>query len=219
MPESLQVKAVIFDLDGTLADTIPLIVASFNAACREAMGRSYTPEEVISRFGIPDAAMVKRELRESSPEIADHAVERFYRHYEQEHDMVSAFDGVTQLLHALQERGVPMGVMTGKGARTAEITLRKLGWQGLFGSVVTGEDVIHQKPHPEGVLKAAQELGINPEECVFIGDSPADIEAGKAAGMTTIGVVWHNFYAGEMRAMQPDFWCETTADLAAILNA
>lgn len=213
-----QPAAVIFDLDGTLADTIPLIVASFNAACRRPLGRSFTHEEVIARFGIPDSAMLRRELENVSGDAAEQAIEEFHRHYEAEHAMVAAYPGITELLHALQQRGAPLGVMTGKGRRTADITVRQLGWEGVFGSVVTGEDIVEQKPHPEGVLKAARELTVEAAQCVFVGDSPVDIEAGKAAGMKTIAVVWQPFYRDSLRAVGADFWAETPAELAAFLG-
>jgi 2-phosphoglycolate phosphatase len=211
-------EAIIFDLDGTLADTIPLIVSSFNAACRVPLGRELSSEAVIARFGIPDAAMVRRELQEFPAATAEEAVEKFYRHYETEHGMVAAFPGVPELLRALHGRGIPLGLMTGKGRRTADITLRALGWEDFFGSVVTGEDIEHQKPHPEGVLKAAQALNVAPQNCLFIGDSPADIEAGQAAAMKTVAVVWHAYYKDKLRASGADFWAETPAELAAFLD-
>jgi 2-phosphoglycolate phosphatase len=218
MTQPLQVKAVIFDLDGTLADTIPLIVDSFNAACREPMGKTYTPEEVIARFGVPDIALVRRELQQFPPDVAEKALEIYFAHYEHAHAVVEAFPGITELLLALKAKGMPLGVMTGKGARTAEITVRKLGWQEIFGSVITGDDIEHQKPHPEGVLKAAAELGVMPQECAFVGDSPADLKAGRAAGAKSIAVVWHSFFADELRALTPEYWVETPAELAALLG-
>lgn len=210
--------AVIFDLDGTLADTIPLIVSSFNAACRVPLGREFLSEEVIARFGIPDNAMLLRELQEFPAATVDEAIENFHLHYHEQHGIVKAYPGITELLCALHERGTPLGVMTGKGRRTAKITLSELGWEGLFGGVVTGDDVTQQKPHPEGVLKAAADLSIAPQKCLFVGDSPADIKAGQAAGMKTAAVVWHRFYQDEMRNLGADYWAETPTQLSSLLG-
>lgn len=207
-------KTVIFDLDGTLADTFPLIVASWNAAVREPLGRSYSADEVVARFGVPDAAMLRRELPESA---WAQAIEAYHAHYEAAHDMVTPFAGATELLRALDERGLKMGIMTGKGRRTADITLRALGWTCLFGSVVTGEDVGPQKPAPDGILLVMRELGAQPTECVYIGDSPADIEAGRAAGLPTIAAAWHSYYQERLRASQPNYWAETPAEVLSIL--
>ncbi len=214
---TLPYDAVIFDFDGTLADTIPLIVASFNAACAEPLGQVLSHEEVIARFGIPDAAMLRRELQ-NRPDAIETAIENYFRHYENAHTMVQVFPGIQQLLEALQQRRTPLGVMTGKGRLAAEISLRQLDWQHFFGSVITGDDVEQQKPHPEGVLRAARELNVAPERCLFIGDSPADIGAGKAAGMTTIAALWHNFYEDQLRACAPDYWAWTTKELAQYLG-
>lgn len=214
---SLSYDAVIFDLDGTLADTIPLIVASFNAACAEPLKRSFSHEEVVSRFGIPDSAMLRRELQNLPAEKIELAIENYFQHYEKQHAMVEAFDGISELLQELKGRDIPLAVMTGKGRRTADITLQKLNWTPLFGSVVTGDEVTQQKPHPEGVLRAARELKVVPQNCVFIGDSPADIGAGKATGMITIAALWHNFYEDKLRAMSPDFFVQAPRELAKIL--
>ena len=215
---TLSYDAVIFDLDGTLADTIPLIVASFNAACAAPLQREFSHEEVIERFGIPDADMLRRELQGVPDDQVEVAIANFFQHYEKEHAMAQVFPGIHELLLALQNRGIPLGVMTGKGRPSAEITMRALGWNEIFGSVITGDDVQHQKPHPEGVLRAALELNVPPQRCVFIGDSPADIGAGKAAGMTTIAALWHSFYENALRESAPDYWARTTEDLAELLG-
>lgn len=208
-------RAVIFDLDGTLADTFSLIVTAWNAAMEKPLGRRFEPAEVISRFGVPDAAMIRRELQEL-PETIEEAIETYFHHYATRHDVVRPFSGITEMLHTLRDCKMPLGVMTGKGRRATEITLRELGWQGIFGSVITGEHVTEQKPHPEGVLRAARELGAEPARCVFVGDSPADIKAGQAAGMVTVAAAWHAVYLDRLRPLQPDYWAEAPADLTTI---
>ena len=128
------------------------------------------------------------------------------------------FDGITELLDELQNRGAPMGIMTGKGRDTADITLAELGWADRFKSVVTGDEVARPKPDPEGPLLVARELGIAPRECVFIGDSPADIQAGKSAGMRTVWAGWHPVYAEKIRAIGPDHSAATPNDLKLLLR-
>jgi 2-phosphoglycolate phosphatase len=209
-------RAVIFDLDGTLADTFALIVSSWNAAVSGPMGRTYAPEEVIARFGLPEHGMIRREL-DGHPG-ADEADDVFHRHYEAEHGMVSAFPGVDAMLRAIRAAGIPMGVMTGKGRRTLDITLEKLGWTDLFGSTVTGDDVTNQKPAPDGIRKVADELGVPASGCLYVGDSPVDIQAGKAAGMTSVAAAWHAHYRDRLRAEQADCWAETPADVLALLG-
>jgi beta-phosphoglucomutase-like phosphatase (HAD superfamily) len=108
--------------------------------------------------------------------------------------------------------------MTGKGRRSAEITLRKLRWAGIFKSVVTGEDVIRQKPNPEGVLLVAKRLQVRPAECIYVGDMPVDIEAGRAAGMITIAAGWHGYFEQQLRMTIPDYWAEHPADIVEVCS-
>ena len=209
-------RAVIFDMDGTLADTFALVVAAWNAALAAHAGREFAAEEVIARFGIPDPAMLRREVPEH---LAEEVIERYHRHYEAQHTpLARAFEGITDMLAAIKRRGLPTGVMTGKGRRAARITLAALGWESMFDAVVTGEDVARQKPDPEGLLIVAKQLGVHPRACVFVGDSPADIGAGKNAGMKTIVAGWHPVYLEQLRAMGFDYWAERPGDVVTLLG-
>lgn len=216
-PLDPQPLAAIFDLDGTLADTFPLIISSWNAAMRGPMGRDYTPEEVIARFGPPEWEMLHRELSGCNVD-ARAVVQMFHDHYEQAHDTVAAFEGVDAMLNSLKDRGIPMGVMTGKGRGTLGITLRALGWEGAFGSTITGDETDRPKPDPEGVLKVARALGVPPERCIFVGDSTANIGAGRAAGMVTVAAAWHSAFLDALRAEGPDVWAEHPRDVTALFG-
>src|SRR5437762_4880383 len=112
---SRRIQAVIFDLDGTLADTFDLIVGAWNHAVGPHTGKRYSSADVISRFGIPDSQMIRREL---AGDAGDAAVESYHAYYEREHGaIVKAFDGIDKMLAALRERQMPLGLMTGKGRR------------------------------------------------------------------------------------------------------
>src|SRR3954453_20277354 len=206
-----RILAIIFDLDGTLADTFPLIVRAWNAAIPPHTGRSYSDSEVISRFGIPDPQMIRRELPGPAGEAADQV---YHSCYQREHQhLAKKFAGVDQMLAALKERQIKLALMTGKGHRSATITVTALGWSNTFNAIVTGEDVTHQKPDPEGPLKAAQMLEVDPAHCAFVGDAPADIGAGKNAKMLTIAAGWHPVYRDEIRKLAPDVWAEHPMDV------
>jgi phosphoglycolate phosphatase/pyrophosphatase PpaX len=211
----MRYSAVIFDLDGTLADTFELIFSSWNAAVGPVVGRYYNDAEVIARFGPTEVEMIRREI---PPEYHEAAIRRFRERYEQDHaQLVSVFAGVREMLAALSSSRIPMGVMTGKGRDTADITLAKLGWTKLFGSVVTGDEITRAKPDPQGVLLVAQQLGIDPASCRYVGDAPADIRAGKAAGMKTVWAAWHPIYADEIARLAPDLVAKTPAEVLKIL--
>jgi HAD superfamily hydrolase (TIGR01509 family) len=215
MSELPRVRAIIFDLDGTLADTFPLIVAAWNAAVTPHTGVTYSDADVIARFGIPDPQMIRRELAGEPGERAD---EVYHACYQRRHrEFVKPFAGVAEMLEALRRRKVPLGLMTGKGRRSARITLECLGWSQAFAAVVTGEDVARQKPDADGPLAAAQKLGVPARECAFVGDSPADIGAGKNAGMVSVAAGWHEVYREEIRAMKPNVWAETPGDVVRLV--
>ena len=209
------VRAILFDLDGTLADTFPLIVRAWNHALTPVTGKTYSDEEVIARFGIPDGQMLKRELGEGYEDAIGDA---YHQCYERSHEeLVSPFEGVPELLAELKQRKIPRGVMTGKGRLAADITLRKLGWEELFGGVITGDEVKKQKPEPEGLLSLAKQLDVGPRECAFVGDSPADVRAGQAAKMVTVAAAWPPVYHDEVKKLRPDLWAETPADVLKLL--
>jgi pyrophosphatase PpaX len=213
-------RAIIFDLDGTLADTFPLIVSAWNAAITPHTGISYSDADVIARFGIPDPQMIRRELADRGGAACEQAIELYHQHYEQRHgETVKPFEGITEMLEQLRRRDVPLGVMTGKGRRSARITLDCLGWSHLFQSVVTGDDVMEQKPHPSGPLAVARTLRVPSADCAFVGDSPADIGAGQNAGMITVAAGWHPVYLDEIRAMKPDVWAATPMDVVRLADA
>lgn len=208
-------KAVLFDLDGTLANTFPLIVTAWNAAVSPHTGRSYTAAEVVSRFGIPDVAMIRRELPGPASE---QAVKSFLSYYETQHDQIQLFEGVTELLNLLKRNNNRLAIVTGKGGRCTEITVEKLNWKPLFDAVVHGEDTPHQKPHPEPLLIACRRLEVDPTTCIFVGDSPADINAARAAGMPSIAATWDSPLADQAILAKPDFIAAHPSEVARLLT-
>ena len=210
--------AALFDFDGTLADTIPLIALSWNHALRPILGREFSMEEVVGRFGPADDVMIRRELRGQAPQVIGAAIESYYAHYESAHDVARAFGGVREMLEDVRQSGFKLGLMTGKGRRAADITLRRLGLSGTFSSVVTGDDIARPKPDPEGVLRVARELGAEPSRCIYVGDLPLDIHAGQGAGMKTVAAGWNAYDEPTLRASGPDFWAQTPADVLRILG-
>ena len=211
--------AALFDFDGTLADTLPLIALSWNHALGPIFGRQFSLPEVVARFGPTDAAMIAREMQGRTPESIDQAIENYFAHYESAHDAARAFDGISEMLADVRRAGFRVGLMTGKGRRAAEITLRLLGWQSAFECVVTGDETARSKPDPEGVLRVARELGIEPARCIYVGDLPVDIQAGRAAGMGTVAAGWNAFDSDSLRNAEPDFWAQSPSDVLAILTS
>ena len=210
-------SAVIFDFDGTLLDTFPAIVVGFNAALTPISGRTYSDAEVIAHFGPPDEGMISDALKNYPDADFDAAIDRYFAAFEEADKDCPIFPGITELLDELAARQIPLGIMTGKGRRAAEITLHRLKWHSRFGTIVTGDDAL-AKPAPDGPLLAARELGIAPKDCVFVGDSPADVGAATAAGMTSVVAGWHGFFHEPLRAIKWDFWANSPDELGAWLR-
>ncbi|HEX8466092.1 MAG TPA: HAD family hydrolase [Abditibacterium sp.] len=209
---SFSPAAVIFDFDGTLADSIPAICVAFNTALEPLLGRTFSREEVVARFGPTDQGMLAIELRDFAPEVLDAAIETYFAAYTRAQNTVVAFEGIENLISELHGR-FPLGIMTGKSRRAADISLSHLGWGAQFGAIVAGDEVAHPKPAPDGPLLAAQQLGVEPKNCIYIGDSPADIGAARGAGMKSVAAGWHAHFLSQLRELSPDFWADHPADV------
>jgi HAD superfamily hydrolase (TIGR01509 family) len=206
----------LFDLDGTIADTLPLIYEAFDAAFIPALGSSFPPDRIRAMFGPPDHEIIRRQVRESD---ADAAIERFNRYYEDRHDeLVSAFPGLANLVRTCAAAGMRLGVITGKSRLTALITLDRLGLTDAFGAIYAGDDVERQKPDPEALILALRDLGAaKSDRAVMVGDAAADVVAGKSIGITTIGVTWGNPDHHELDESEPDYTVSTVAELGVLL--
>lgn len=207
------IQAVIFDFDGTLIDTFPAIHAGFNAAVAPLYGRDLSRDEVIDRFGPHDEGMLGIEFSEHPGRNLEEAIETYYAAYEAAHREIVPFEGIEELLRELRKRGLPLGVMTGKSRRAADLTLAHFGWQDKFDIVVTGTEVPNFKPAPDGPLLAAKLLGVAPQSCLYVGDSPADLGAARSAEMVGVVAGWQSYFVEKLRAMQPEYWAETPAEV------
>lgn len=212
-------EAALFDFDGTLADTLPLIALSWNHALGPIFGHQFSIQQVVARFGPTDAAMIAREMQGHTTQAISQATENYFAHYESAHDAARAFEGIGEMLADVRRAGFAVGLMTGKGRRAAEITLRLLGWESAFSCVVTGDETARPKPDPEGVMRVARELGVEPAKCIYVGDLPVDIQAGRSAGMATVAAGWNAFDADALKNAGPDFWAQSPADVVRILTA
>jgi pyrophosphatase PpaX len=207
------IQAVIFDFDGTLIDTFPAIHAGFNAAIAPLFGRDFSRDEVIDRFGPPDEGILAIQLKDHSNQVLQDAIEVYYAAYEKSHDSMAPFEGIEALLQELRKLHLPLGVMTGKSRRAADITIAHFGWQDKFDVLVTGDEVPNFKPAPDGPLLAAKLLGIAPENCMYVGDSPADLGAARSAHMMGVVAGWQSYFQEKLRPMNPEYWANTPADV------
>lgn len=210
-------SSLIFDLDGTLADTLPLIYESFNDAFEPITGTVLTPDEIRALFGPPDNHVIRNVL---DPEYHEAAIDRYVATYERRHrDLVELFEGMDELLAELHAQGVKLAVVTGKSRNTALMTLEMLGVLDRFDVVYAGDDVERQKPDPMALVMALEDLAHDdPGSAAMIGDSAADVIAGKGAGVATIGVLWGSPDHTDLLAAGPDVVCGSMEDLRVALG-
>jgi phosphoglycolate phosphatase len=186
------IRCVLFDLDGTLADTAPDLAAALNKM-RVDRGLAALPLEPLRRMassGARGLVGVGFGLQPDDLDYEAHRVE-FLDNYARALCVHSRlFDGVHELLDALEQSGRKWGVVTNKAARFTAPFARAIGLAGRAATIVSGDSTAHAKPHPAPLLLAALECGVAPQDCLYVGDDLRDVQAGRAAGMKTLAVTW-----------------------------
>lgn len=209
-------KTLLFDLDGTLIDTYAVILASMRYTINEFAGKELGDTQLMSLVGTPLRDQMARFVSE---ERADELCAVYREHNDRIHDAaVSAFDGIPAALAALREAGCRMGIVTSKRHHMAVRGLEVCGIDGFFDVVVGSDDWPEHKPKPGSVIHGAQLMGEDPSQCLYIGDSPFDIQAGNAAGCTTVAATWGMFPEGQLRQERPALICSSPAELPALLS-
>lgn len=208
--------AILFDLDGTLVDTVGLILASMRAAFEGYPGRRPGEAEWIAGIGKP----LRAQLREFvDPRDLEAVVERYRAHQQANHDrMTRAFDGAIETVSRLKARGHPVGIVTSKFRESAERTLRHVGLDRYVDVVVGADTVTRPKPDPEPVLHALGRLGRRPADALFVGDSPHDVAAGNAAGAVTVAALWGACTREHLQLAGPRHWLEAIGDLPPLVE-
>jgi pyrophosphatase PpaX len=205
----------LFDLDGTLIDSIDLILRSYRHTMQ--VHRGVTPPDDIWMRGLGTPLWVQFRLW-TDDEAEIEAMVATYRTYNLTHHdaLVKPYEGIVAEVLKLRERGKKLGLVTSKMRSGAIRGLQVAGLEVAFDIIVGADEVTNPKPHPEPVLKALELLGANAGETVFIGDSRHDIECGRDAGVKTAAVLWGPFDRSHLADLEPDYWLEKPADLGQL---
>ena len=209
--------ALLFDLDGTLADSIALLLASFQHTFR-AHGKAVPPnEEWIAGIGTPLITQMRHFV--PTEEEAQQMI-LTYREFQRTHhdEMLHEFEGVDETLGLLKSRGHPMALVTSKGNDLAHRALEWLHLTRHIDVVVGMESTERHKPEPDPVLHALAELGSTPANALFLGDSPHDIEAGNAAGVISVAALWGPFSRTVLERASPTYFLEHIRELPALVG-
>ena len=214
---SRPLPAVLFDLDGTLIDTIELIVSSARHAFEGWPAGAPTDADWIRGIGTPLVEQL-RGFAANEDEVAL-LLERYRAYQHIHHDRLTrCYDDVPAIVAQLADRGYPLAIVTSKAS---EIAKRSLAWVGLdrFFPVVVGfDETARHKPDPDPVLAALERLGASADRAAFVGDSPHDVHAGNAAGTVTIAALWGPFDRETLAAARPNHFIGCMADLPGVLE-
>ena len=214
----VRLKGLIFDLDGTLGNTVPVCYAAFHEALLAHTGREYADAEIDAMFGPSEEGMIHRIV---PAERRQACLEDYLAAYERLHDLAPRpFPGIAEALENLRRRGMRLGLVTGKGPRSAAISLRRLGLAEAFDVIEVGSPEGAVKP--EAIRRILADWSLAPEQAGYVGDTASDIVAAREAGVVPLAAAWaptarrDELLAAQPAALFTDVaqlvtWAETTA--------
>jgi pyrophosphatase PpaX len=206
---------VLFDLDGTVVDSGAIILASMRHAVREVLGVEPPDEELMAAVGGPG---LEAQMRAFAPDRVDELVTVYRAHNYPLHERLACCDGMDDVLVRLKAEGHRIGIVTAKRRETVELAFAAVPIAHLFETVVGGDETKRQKPNPEPLLLAAERMNAYPDDCAYVGDSPFDVRAAKAAGMHAVAVTWGGIHSrAKLEDEAPDAIVDSAQDLHDVL--
>ena len=211
----MRFSVVLFDLDGTVIDSGSIILASRRYATREVLGRDYDDSELLAAVGGPG---LEAQMAVLAPDRVDELVRVYRAHNEPLHDELECCAGMDDVLVRLKDEGRRLGIVTAKRRETVELAFARLPLAHLFETVVGGDETERHKPDPEPLLLAAERLSVAAADTAYVGDSPFDVRAAKAAGMHAVAVTWGRIHDRErLEAERPDAIVDSAEELYGVL--
>jgi phosphoglycolate phosphatase len=214
----LPLKGVLFDLDGTLIDSVKDIASAVNVT-RKHYGLEPLPVAVVRTYvGNGVLVLLEKSLGAGDPQKIQEAYEIFKAYYRvHSADETQAYPGAFELLDFLKKKNVKMGIVSNKPQEFTDFVLKKLNLAPYFGIAFGPEATPNRKPHPEPLLTALKQLGVSPSEAVMIGDSTVDIQAARAAHLK-VGVLTHGYSQREdLNALDPDWMVDSLLEFIDLL--
>lgn len=210
-----KVKAILFDLDGTLIDSQELILSSFRYATKEVLGHALPDERLLPLIGMP----LINQVKQIAPDKAEELVEVYRVHNAEQHDaLVAYFDGTREMLQELLDAGLRLAVVTSKRNQPALRSLELFKLTGYFEVFIGSEDTDKHKPLPDPLLLAAERMRLQHDECVYVGDSPYDMQAARAAEMVAVAALWGMFTAEVLLSAGAQYQADKPSALPALLR-
>ncbi len=211
----MRFPVVLFDLDGTVIDSGAIILASMRHAARTVLGRDFSDDHLMASVGGPG---LEHQMRALDPTRVDELVEVYRTHNEPLHETLVCCPGMDVALERLAGEGRRLGIVTAKRRATVELAFATVPLGELFEVIVGGDETKRHKPDPEPLLLALERLGADAADTAYVGDSPFDVRAAKAAAVHAIAVGWGGIHRSEaLAAEEPDALVETAEELLAVL--
>ncbi len=214
VPECSPFDLIIFDLDGTLTDSMPIILEAFNTVFRKYAGVEMNEQQVVAHFGPPEDIIIAQYVK---PPAYDEALKDYYAVHTQRTDLLKTYDGIPAVLTTLQERGRRLALYTGASHRSALLRLSATGLLGFFDEILGGDEVEKHKPHPAGLHLILKKFRCPLERAIYVGDTSSDIKMARAAGIKSAGVMWGIGDRQLLVAERPDFTLHQPSDLLSIV--
>jgi len=207
---------VLFDLDGTLIDSGPIIIASMQHAVQTVLGREIAVEELSKTIG---GQGLVAQMEALDAERVDELVEAYRLHNEPLHDTLEGFEGIPLVLARLHEQGRQIGIVTAKRHRTVQLAFDRFPWLEQYVElVVASEDTELHKPDPDPVLAALERFDAAPSSAAYIGDSPFDVRCAKGAKVFAVAVGWGGIHPDERLVVEePDAFVHAPEELLDVL--
>ena len=211
------IRTVLFDLDGTLIDSVRLILDSYHHTLATHGLPPRSDDEWLAGVGTPLTVQFA-DWRDDPATLQ--ALIATYREYNLKHHdrMVTVYPGVVEVVRALKADGVATGLVTSKNRAGALRGLTLVQLEALMDVLVCADEVENPKPHPEPVEKAVRLLSADPRATVYVGDSVHDMLSGRAAGVRTAAVLWGPFGRAHLEGAQPDYWLERPEELLTLVR-
>jgi len=211
----MRFPVVLLDFDGTVIDSGAIILASMRHATLTVLGREFEDEILMAAVG---GAGLNEQMRLLDEARVDELVRVYRAHNEPLHSELVCCAGMEDVLATLKQEGRKLGIVTAKRRLTVALAFEHVPIEHLFDVVVGSDDTERHKPHPDPILYALDQLGVDPDRAVYVGDSPFDVRAAKAAGVHSVAVTWGGIHSHErLAAEEPDAVVHTAEELLAAL--
>jgi len=214
---TLKYQGILFDLDGTLVDSLELILSSYRHTMSRYLGREMPDEEWLNTMGKP--LRVQLQSFADTPEQLEAMFHTYIAHNEANHRrLIQPFPRAKETVTALKQAGYKLAVVTSKIKDHALRELRTVGLEGLFDGLVSASDVQRPKPDAQPVVLALQGIGVAAAEALVVGDSLYDLLSARAANVDSAAALWGPFDRIRLAPGKPDYWLDDVAELLPLLE-